>query len=169
MGNARVTAHARSMRRLALAVLGAAFALAPLAAGAASGPALVKTAYNAKLKATIVVDGKGRTLYMFTADLGGTANCAAVHPDCPKVWLALVSAGAPRAGKGITASLLGVTKGAGGVRQVTYNRRPLYLFRGGHGTGAGDKLPGHVRGQGVHGSWYVLSPKGAPIRKRASG
>jgi predicted lipoprotein with Yx(FWY)xxD motif len=127
----------------------------------------VKTAFNTKLKATIVVDGKGRTLYMFTADTGGTPNCAAVHPDCPKVWPAFTSAGKPKAGKGVKASLLGVTKGAGGVRQVTYNRHPLYYFRGGHGAGSGDRLAGQVRGQGVQGSWYVLSARGTPIRKLA--
>jgi predicted lipoprotein with Yx(FWY)xxD motif len=156
--------------RLGLLTTIAAGLAAVLLAGSATpapAPAVVKTAYNAALKTAIVVDGKGRTLYMFTADTSGTPNCAAVHPDCPKIWPAYASAGKPVAGKGVKASLLGVTKGAGGVRQVTYNRHPLYLFRGGHGTGTGDRLPGHVRGQGVHGAWYVLSAKGTPIRRPA--
>lgn len=156
------------MRRLALTAA-AALLVIPVAVSAPesgdAAPAVVKTAFNAKLKRAIVVDGKGRTLYMFTADIGGKPNCAAVHPACPRIWPAYTSAGAPRAGKGIKASLLGVTKGAGGVRQVTYNRHPLYYFAGGSGTGTGDKLPGHVRGQGVHGTWYVLAPAGIPIRK----
>jgi predicted lipoprotein with Yx(FWY)xxD motif len=139
--------------------------LVAVAAPAPTGT-VVKTAYNAKLKATILVDGKGRTLYMFTADTGGIPVCAAAHPDCPKVWPALASAGAPRAGKGVKASLLSRTKGAGGVQQVTYNRHPLYYFQGGHGTGAGDKLPGQVRGQGVQNVWFVLSARGTPIRVR---
>jgi predicted lipoprotein with Yx(FWY)xxD motif len=150
------------------AVLAGALLLSTTALGrGAAVSVLVRTAYNAKLKATIVVDGKGRTLYMFTADISGTPNCAAVHPDCPKVWPAFASPGKPRAGAGIKASLLGVTKGAGGVRQVTYNRHPLYYFRGGFGTGTGDRAPGHVRGQGVQGVWYVVSAKGTPIRKNA--
>jgi predicted lipoprotein with Yx(FWY)xxD motif len=155
------------MRGILVAALWVA-AAAGLPAAAAPSPAgaLVKTAYNAKLKAAIVVDGKGRTLYMFTADIGGTPVCAAVHPDCPKVWPAFASRGAPRAGKGIKASLLSITTGAGGVRQVSYNRHPLYYFRGGHGTGTGDKLPGDIRGQGVQSVWFVLSARGTPIRAR---
>jgi predicted lipoprotein with Yx(FWY)xxD motif len=49
---------------------------------------------------------------------------------------------------------------------VSYNRHPLYYFRGGHGTGTGDKLPGDIRGQGVQSVWFVLSARGTPIRAR---
>jgi predicted lipoprotein with Yx(FWY)xxD motif len=160
--------HDRAVRRIVLSALVALVAGALLVGAAAPAPAVavVKTAYNATLKTTIVVDGAGRTLYMFVPDGRGTPVCAAAHPDCPKVWPAFATRGKPRAGKGIDASLLSVTKGAGGARQVAYNRHPLYYFRGGHGTGAGDRLPGHVRGQGVHSLWFVLSAKGTPIRAR---
>lgn len=40
-----------------------------------SSTVTVKTAYNAKLKATILVNGEGMTLYAFTDDVGGRATC----------------------------------------------------------------------------------------------
>jgi len=49
------------------------------------------------------------------------------------------------------------------VKQVTYNRHPLYDFAG-LVTGAGDRKPGDVKGQAFYGVWYVLSPKGTAIR-----
>jgi predicted lipoprotein with Yx(FWY)xxD motif len=131
---------------------------------APSSRAVVKVGFNAKLKKKIVVDAKGRTLYMYTADTGGKPACAASTPTCPKVWPALTTNGKPIAGKGINASRLRVVRGAGGSRQVSYNRHPLYYFHGGFGTGTGDKKPGDARGQGVFSAWYVLPPKGMPIK-----
>lgn len=140
---------------------------AALGGGAApSAGTVVKVAFNKTLKKTIVVDGNGRTVYMFTADTGGTANCTVkLDPICPKLWPPVKSAGAPRAGKGIIASKLATTRRSDGVTQVTYNRHPLYYFSGCCGAGPGDKKPGDVRGQGYFQVWYVLSPKGTPIRK----
>lgn len=132
---------------------------------ASSSRAVVKVAFNKKLKRSIVVDGRGRTVYMFTADTGGTSNCiTTVDPVCPKLWPAFTTDGAPQPGRGIKASLLGTTTRPDGKQQVTYNRHPLYYFRGG-GSYAGDKKPGDVRGQKFFGVWFVLSPKGTPIRK----
>jgi predicted lipoprotein with Yx(FWY)xxD motif len=132
---------------------------------ALASQAVVKTALNKLLKKTIVVDGSGRTLYMLTADTSGTSTCAAISPDCPKVWHAFTTSGKPLAGTGLRASLLGTTKGNDGKEQVTYNHHPLYYFHGGLGFGTGDKKPGDVNGQGVENAFYVLSPKGTPIRK----
>lgn len=162
------------MRRKPMATLLGALLLNMLvvsgaAVGGVAAPSVgpvVKVAFNKKLKKSIVVDGKGRTVYMFTADTGGTANCTVkLDPICPKLWPPVKSAGAPRAGKGIIASKLATTRRSDGVTQVTYNRHPLYYFSGCCGYGPGDRRPGDVRGQGVFQLWYVLSPKGAPIRR----
>jgi predicted lipoprotein with Yx(FWY)xxD motif len=125
----------------------------------------LRTAFNKTLKRMIVVDGTGRTLYIFTVDTGGTSNCAAYSPDCPKIWPALTITSKPQAGAGIKASLIGTTPAAGGKTQVTYNHHPLYYYRGGSGFGAGDKKLGDLNGEGLGSEWYVLSPSGAPIRK----
>src|SRR5689334_15356214 len=127
--------------------------------GRAATRTVVTTAFSKTLKNTIVVDKNGRTLYMLTLDRRGTPTCASIDPGCPKIWPAFTSAGKPLARKGIKASLLGITKGAGGVRQVTYNGHPLYRYEN-------DLSPGDVNGQACYGEWYVLSTQGNPIRKR---
>jgi predicted lipoprotein with Yx(FWY)xxD motif len=135
---------------------------------AASSSPIVKTAFNKKLKKTILVDGAGRTLYMFTEDARGKDTvCTPAGPygiECPTIWPPLTSVGTPRAGSGVTASLLGVYKRRDGVHQVTYNRHPLYYFHGDPNTPPGDKKPGDARGEGFAGEWYVLAPNGTPIR-----
>jgi predicted lipoprotein with Yx(FWY)xxD motif len=131
--------------------------------------ATVKTAFNKKLKKTILVDGAGLTLYMFTSDTSGKDTiCTPQGPygaECPTIWPPLTSAGAPHAGTGANASLLSVYRRRDGKRQVTYNRHPLYYFHGVSATPPGDKKPGDVRGQGFVQEWYVLAPNGTPIRK----
>jgi predicted lipoprotein with Yx(FWY)xxD motif len=96
---------------------------------------------------------------MFTADTEGLPNCAKVDPGCPKLWPAFTSRGKPRAGAGINGRLLAVVKGAGGSRQVSSNRHPLHYY-------SNDLEVGEANGQACFGVWYVLSPKGTPIRKR---
>ena len=133
------------------------------ARSAPSSGMVIKTAFNAKLKKAIVVDGSGRTVYMLMSDSAGKPTCAQLDPRCPSTWPAVPAKGSPVAGKGIDKKLLGVVKGARGVRQVTYNHHPLYYFHGGSGY-VGDKKPGDVNGQKFFSIWFVLTPKGAPIR-----
>ena len=135
---------------------------------ASSSPAVVKTASNKQFGA-FLVDGAGRTLYIFTVDANGKDTvCTPQGPygaECPAIWPPLTSAGAPRAGSGVKASLLRVYTRRDGKHQVTYNGHPLYYFHGDPNTPPGDKKPGDTRGQGLFGQWYVLSPNGTPIRK----
>jgi len=131
---------------------------------AGSSRAVLKVAFNKKLKKSILVDSRGITLYLFVIDRQGKPTCTndpTYH--CSKVWLPLRTNGAPRAGQGVKRSLLGVVKNPEGGVQVTYNRHPLYYFHGGPGYGTGDK-PGDVKGQNFAGLWYVVSPQGKPIR-----
>jgi predicted lipoprotein with Yx(FWY)xxD motif len=68
--------------------------------------------------------------------------------------------GAPQAGDGVNAALLGTTTRADGMTQVTYAGHPLYRF-------VSDKKPGDATGQGLNAfgaPWYVVSPSGAQIR-----
>ena len=155
------------MVTLLAAVLLSWLVVAATAAGgrtASSSRAVVKVAFNKTLKQAIVVDESGRTVYMFTSDTNGTPTCAKEDPVCPKIWPAFTTTGKPLAGKGINARLLGTARGAGGSQQVTYNRHPLYYYHGGFGAPGRDKKPGDVEGQNFFSSWYVLSPKGTPIR-----
>lgn len=110
---------------------------------------------------SILVDSRGRTLYLWLADTGAKSTCSSA---CANAWPPLLTAGAPTAGSGAKASLLGTTKRSDGTEQVTYNQHPLYRF-------TGDTAPGQTTGQGSAGfgaPWYVLSPGGDRITGSAS-
>src|SRR5215471_14884104 len=122
------------MRRMALT--GAlALALAVPAAAAPSKTVVVKAAYNNALKATILVDGAGLSLYLWTADNPRNNSVCAPDPGCTKYWPPLSASGKPKAGPGVKASLLGTTKDG---KVVTYNGHPLYHFAGYPGYGSRD-------------------------------
>jgi len=130
--------------------------------------AVVKVAVNKKLKKPILVDSRGLTLYMYTADLPGAPACyndATYH--CSKAWPPLLTTGAPRAGQGAKAALLGTVKRTGGGLQVTYKGHPLYTNAGAKSFGlTADRKPGDVNGQRFLEIWFVLSPAGTPIKVR---
>ena len=108
----------------------------------------------------ILVNSKGRTLYLFQADSGTTSAC---NDACAAAWPPLTSA-TPKIGKGAKASLAGTATRSDGKPQVIYNGHPLYTF-------SGDKKAGNTNGQGVNafgGLWYVLSPTGTEITSTPS-
>jgi predicted lipoprotein with Yx(FWY)xxD motif len=105
-----------------------------------------------------LVDGQGRTLYLFEADGSGKSNC---HGACASAWPPYLSSGAPQAGTGVAGGLLGTIRGDGGA-QVTYHGHPLYYY-------AGDSRPGDTAGQGLDqfgARWYVVAPNGAEVLGR---
>ena len=108
----------------------------------------------------ILVDGRGRSLYLFEKDRNGKSSC---NGACVAYWPPLIAAGKPLAKPGVKASLLGRTKRKDGRWQVTYKRHPLYTF-------VGDTKKGQTNGEGLTdfgGSWDVVSPSGAKIEKSA--
>jgi predicted lipoprotein with Yx(FWY)xxD motif len=122
----------------------------------ASGPGANVAVANASGLGQIIVDGSGRTLYLFQADKGTTSSCSGA---CASAWPPVRATDGPTAGPGLNPSLLGTTSRSDGNRQVTYNGHPLYTY-------AGDKNPGEANGQGVSafgGGWFVLSPAGTQI------
>ncbi len=106
---------------------------------------------------TFLVDGSGRTLYLFEADKTGRSNC---YSTCASVWPPLTTAGAVKAGTSVTASALGTTHRTDGTTEVTYHGHPLYYY-------AGDgKSPGKTTGQGISqfgAKWYVVSKAGTKV------
>jgi predicted lipoprotein with Yx(FWY)xxD motif len=106
----------------------------------------------------ILVDGTGRTLYLFEADTNGSSACDAT---CAQAWPPLIAKGTVTAGNGAQATELGSTTRRDGSTQVTYNGHPLYNF-------SGDVKAGDTAGQGLHAfgaDWYVLAPSGDKIDK----
>jgi len=129
----------------------------PTGSGAPTGsaaPATVMTRTGPK--GTYLVDGQGKSLYLFEADKGGTSACAG---PCAAAWPPLTAANAPTAGPGVTAGQLATINRSDGSKQVTYAGHPLYYF-------AGDRAAGDVNGQGLNnfgGLWWLVTPSGSPI------
>jgi predicted lipoprotein with Yx(FWY)xxD motif len=121
---------------------------------APSGAATVSVASTGL--GTILVDGSGRTLYLFQKDQPNRSACAGA---CAAAWPVDQSSGAPKAGSGVTASMLGTIKRSDGSTQVTYNKHPLYYFQGDSGAG-------QQNGQGVDAfgaKWYAVNPAGGAV------
>ena len=114
---------------------------------------LRKTAIGA-----VLVDARGRTLYLFEKDRNGVSAC---NTACLGYWPALTSRGTPRAGKGVRQSLLRLGRADNGRRQVTYAGHPLYTF-------VGDKRAGQTTGEGLSNfgaDWYALAASGEKVEQ----
>lgn len=113
----------------------------------------------------VLVDGAGRTLYMFPPDAGGRVACTGA---CAGSWPPLVIADGhrPRAGSGaIGADLSTLADPNSGARVVTYAGYPLYRY-------AGDLRAGVANGQALFldgGPWYALTPGGQPVTTDKAG
>jgi predicted lipoprotein with Yx(FWY)xxD motif len=124
------------------------------ASGGASGVATV-SATSTSL-GMVLVDGSGRTLYLFEKDQPNQSACAGA---CAAAWPVDQSSGTPKAGSGVTASMLGTIKRGDNTTQVTFNKHPLYYF-------SGDSGAGQHNGQGVDAfgaKWFVVGPAGGAV------
>jgi predicted lipoprotein with Yx(FWY)xxD motif len=146
-----------------------------IAAAALSGAALVAAAFGDTSPAApprastgalvalgktplgqVLVNARGRTLYLFEKDKRGKSAC---YGACAAYWPPVLSPAKPRPGRGIRASLLGLTKRTDGKLQVTYAGHPLYTF-------FGDKRATQATGEGLTdfgGAWDVVSATGRAV------
>jgi len=132
--------------------------------GRASSQAAVRVSTRKIPKlGTVLVNAKGRTLYMFVPDKQSKVTCVGT---CAAIWPPLKLAGGKAVASGAAkASLLGSDADPAGGRVVTYNHWPLYTY-------IGDRAAGQAKGQALKlngGYWYVLSPKGKVIRTKLTG
>jgi predicted lipoprotein with Yx(FWY)xxD motif len=144
---------------LALGVLAAVASLAVSASATAYGGAVVKTGPSSLGR--ILVDSKGKTLYLWAHDHGPKSTC---NGDCAGYWPPLVTRGRPSAIGGARASLLGTSRRSDGRMQVTYAGHPLYYF-------VQDTRPGQIKGEGLTGfggRWDPVSAAGTAVRKGAN-
>ncbi len=101
----------------------------------------------------------GCTTVKFSIGPGATLSCTGPLNDQSQEWPPVLTTAAPKAGPGVTQSLLGSVFRKGLGHQVTYGGHPLYLF---------DNSPGQVTGEGFDepslppflGSWWLVSPAG---------
>ncbi len=148
---------------VALVLVGTAVALAADNASKHGASTLKISTRSVTGLGTIIVDSRGRTLYMFAPDKRKSVTC---HSVCAKIWPPVfLPAGAKFAVAGSAKSaLLGSDKDSTGGRVVTYNHWPLYHY-------LGDRKAGVATGQALNlngGLWYVLTPAGALIKHKPS-
>ena len=127
-------------------------------AGPVKGP-IVSTAGSSL--GQLLVDPRGRTLYLFGKDKNGKSACSGA---CAAAWPPLIATAKPRAGTGAKASRLGTIKRADGRRQVTYNHHPVYTF-------VKDTKKGQTNGEGLKAfgaTWDALSAAGAKVVKHGA-
>ena len=108
----------------------------------------------------VLADARGHTLYLFEKDKRGMSSCSGA---CAAYWPAVRTTAKPRAGAGVRASMLGVTKRADGGRQVTYAGHPLYTF-------IADSKPGQTKGEGLTdfgAAWDAIASNGRAIEPKA--
>jgi predicted lipoprotein with Yx(FWY)xxD motif len=143
-------------RSRTLSLVAVLFTVAVLAAtgGAATRKGTLVEVSKTKL-GRILVDSRGRTLYLFEKDKARKSMC---FSRCAVFWPPLLTSGKPRAGAGIKAALLGTTKRSGGARQITYGGHPLFTFK--------LERAGQTTGQGLTDfgpPFYAVSPAGRAI------
>ena len=135
---------------VALALAGAAIA----GAKPSARPATLTTARTGL--GQIIVNGQGRTLYLFEKDTRAHSACSGA---CAAYWPPVLTNSKAVAIKGAKQSLIGSIARADGSRQVTYAGHPLYLF-------SGDTRSGQTNGEGLQdfgAAWYALTAPGKKI------
>ena len=114
----------------------------------------------------VLVDGKGRTVYILTSSGEKNVPCSDAS-GCTDVWpdLPLPSGtAAAHAGTGLTASLLGTMKLSDGETYPMYNGYLMYEY-------TGDSAIGQANGEGIKsfgGTWHALSASGKPVKTSGS-
>jgi predicted lipoprotein with Yx(FWY)xxD motif len=161
------------MRRAVLSPLGlgaaaALLALAPtlaLAHAARTAAATQIGVAQSKL-GKMLVDSRGHSLYLFTRDTTSSSGC---YGACAHTWLPLTATSSraitAKAGSGLKSSSFGVLKRTDGKLQVTFDKHPMYTFRG-------DTKAGSLRGEGASqfsGRWYVVGTGGNAIKPKKGG
>lgn len=106
---------------------------------------------------SILVNGEGFTLYIFTNDADGESTC---YDACADTWPPIP--GDVTIASDLDASIFGTTTRDDGSEQLTVNGMPLYLY-------APDAAPGDTNGQGVGGVWFVVDATGEVIEASAGG
>lgn len=104
---------------------------------------------------TYLVAANGMTLYQYTKDMPNMSECTGT---CAMVWPPYTIPASEASttlgnGAGVT-GLTGIITRTDGTLQITYNNIPLYFY-------SKDQAVGDTTGQGVGGTWSVVSPSDA--------
>lgn len=104
----------------------------------------------------IVVNSKGMTAYFYDLDKpnSGVSACSGA---CAVNWPAITSSSA----RPVLIGVKGKVSVLAGTKQLAINGRPIYTF-------IGDTVRGSIKGQGVGGVWFAISPTGVELKPAAS-
>lgn len=105
---------------------------------------------------TILVDGDGFTLYVFTVDGGGGSAC---NDACAELWPPVPADS--EVSPGLDTAIFGEITRDDGTTQLTINGMPLYRY-------GPDTSPGDVNGQGFNDVWFVVDPAGSMVGPEAA-
>ena len=100
----------------------------------------------------MLFNARRQAIYVFENDRRNRSNC---YGECARDWPPVFTKGAPRAARGVDASLLGTIRRRDGRRQVTYAGRPLYYYAN---EGPGQVLCHNVDLNG--GFWWAVGRDG---------
>jgi predicted lipoprotein with Yx(FWY)xxD motif len=128
------------------------------AGSSAASATVLKTASGSL--GTIVVDGKGMTVYLFDKDTANSGK-SACNAGCSATWPAVKATSSTPTVAGVTGKV-GVITRDDGTMQATINGLPVYTY-------AKDLAAGDVKGQGVGGIWWPVSPDGDKVTGATSG
>jgi predicted lipoprotein with Yx(FWY)xxD motif len=104
---------------------------------------------------TVLVDSKGRTVYLFTQDSSNPPK-STCDTGCDSVWPPVTApSGTPKV-SGVDSAKVGTVTRSDGSKQLTYNGWPLYEYQG-------DSAAGDVKGENVQGSWFAVSSAGTKV------
>jgi len=100
----------------------------------------------------LVTTADGKTLYRFDKDKANpsVSNCDGA---CAQLWPPVLASDNTLKAQGIDQSLLGTVVRKDGTKQVTLKGWPLYQY-------TPDTKAGDVKGQGVGGTWFAVTPNG---------
>lgn len=104
----------------------------------------------------IIVDGSGRTLYLFDIERDHMPIC---NSACAVAWPPLLAPSGAASTSELDQALIATAVRNDGSLQLTYNRHALYYY-------AGDHSAGEIKCQAViefGGGWYVIDPQGNKI------
>lgn len=103
----------------------------------------------------VLFDGDDQAIYYFDKESGSKSECDGA---CAEAWPPVLTEGAPGAGAGAQAGLLGTTERDDGTTQITYDGHPLYYYA--H-EGPGQVLCHNVEEFG--GLWLAVQPNGERV------
>lgn len=129
----------------------------PVAGGSSTPTTPAVSASGLRVASTslgkVLVDAKGETVYLLTADHSGHSTCSSA---CLQYWPAVAPG---HASPTVTAKVASTTT-TGGSKIATVGGWPVYTF-------VEDQKPGDVTGEGIAnfgGVWYAVSPSGRPVK-----